>query len=383
MKTVARKQTAPLKLIIIGGGYAGLSALITLRNQAPDAEITLIDPRPDHLIITRLHETVHRPLDTIRVAYSMLAKRFDFIHKQQAIEFDEELIRAWDSTKVIQLGEETLPFDYLLIATGSLPIQSVTEPNVFDLNAISQQGFAGVLEQFISTTDTKDKTINIVGAGPTGIQFAFEIAHVLMACHADYELNLIEGSDKLLTPFPPAIGRYVEKRLFEKRISLLKSQFYKGKQGREIELENSHSGDKSAHASDLTLLLLGKKPQLLLHANSSGQIVLDRNVLTHIFTAGDCSYYDDFGSNLMTSQSALRKGKAAANNILREAGILRFCLPYMHREIGYLLSLGPDDATGWIGSKNAIVCGLPAFMAKEAIEAQYDLLLTGVDSYVF
>ena len=383
MNTVTRKKTDPLKLIIIGGGYAGLSALITLRKQAPDAEITLIDPRPDHLIITRLHETVHRPLDTIRVAYSMLAKRFDFIHKQQAIEFDEELIRAWDSNKVIQLGEETLPFDYLLIATGSLPIQSVTEPDVYDLNTLSQHGFANVLEQFIASTDANDKTINIVGAGPTGIQFAFEIAHVLLACHADYQLNLIEGSDKLLTPFPPAIGRYVEKRLFEKRISLLKSQFYKGKQGREIVLENSHSGDKSAHASDLTLLLLGKKPELLLHANSSGQVVLDRNVLTHIFTAGDCSYYDDFGSNLMTSQSALRKGKAAANNILREAGILRFCLPYMHQDIGYLLSLGPDDAIGWIGSKNAIVCGLPAFMAKEAIEAQYDLLLTGVDSYVF
>ena len=224
-------------------------------------------------------------------------------------------LRAWDSKKIIQLGEESLPFDYLLIATGSLPIQSVTEPDVYDLNAISQHGFATVLEQFIASTDANEKTINIVGAGPTGIQFAFEMAHVLLACHADYQLNLIEGSDKLLTPFPPAIGRYVEKRLFEKRITLLKSQFYKGKQGREILLENSHSGDKSAHASDLTLLLLGKKPELLLHANSSGQVVLDRNVLTHIFTAGDCSYYDDFGSNLMTSQSALRKGKAAANNI--------------------------------------------------------------------
>jgi NADH dehydrogenase len=326
---------------------------------------------------------VHRPLDTIRVAYSLLAKRFDFIHKQQAIQFDEDLISAWDSNKLIQLGEENLSFDYLLIATGSLPIQSVTEPDVFDLNAISQQGFATVLEQFIASTDANEKTINIVGAGPTGIQFAFEIAHVLLACHADYQLNLIEGGDKLLSPFPAAIGRYVEKRLFDKRISLLKSQFYKGKQGREIVLEDSHSGDKSAHASDLTLLLLGKKPELLLHANSSGQVVLDRNVLTHIFTAGDCSYYDDFGSNLMTSQSALRKGKAAANNILLEAGILRFCLPYMHQDIGYLLSLGPDDGVGWIGSKNAIVSGLPAFIAKEAIEAQYDLLLSGIDSYVF
>ena len=46
MNTVTRKKTEPLKLIIIGGGYAGLSALITLRKQAPDAEITLIDPRP-------------------------------------------------------------------------------------------------------------------------------------------------------------------------------------------------------------------------------------------------------------------------------------------------------------------------------------------------
>jgi NADH:ubiquinone reductase (H+-translocating) len=275
-----------------------------------------------------------------------------------------------------------LPFDYLLIATGALPIQSVTEPDIYDLNAISQHGFASILEQFIASTDTNYKTINIVGAGPTGIQFAFEMAHVLLACHADYQLNLIEGSDKLLAPFPPAIGRYVEKRLFEKRITLLKSQFYKGKQEREILLENSHSGDKSVQTSDLTLLLLGKKPELLLHANSSGQVVLDRKVLTPIFTAGDCSYYDDMGSNLMTSQSALRKGKAAAKNILREAGILSFCLPYMHQDIGYMLSLGPDDAVGWIGSKNNIISGLPAFIAKEAIEAQYDWLLSGFDSYV-
>jgi NADH:ubiquinone reductase (H+-translocating) len=93
-------------------------------------------------------------------------------------------------------------------------------------------------------------------------------------------------------------------------------------------------------------LLLGKKPELLLHANSSGQVVLDRKVLTHIFTAGDCSYYDDLCSNQMKLQSALRKGKAAANNILKEAGLLSFCLPYMHQDIGYLLSLGSDGCGG-------------------------------------
>lgn len=98
---------------------------------------------------------------------------------------------------------------------------------------------------------------------------------MLQACHADYQLNLIEGGDKLLSAFPSGIRRYVEKRLDEKHIRLLKSQFYKGKQGKEILLENSHSGEKSVHASDLTLLQLGKKPELVLHANSSGQVVLD------------------------------------------------------------------------------------------------------------
>jgi NADH dehydrogenase len=382
MNAFTGKNSEPLKLIIIGGGYAGLSALITLRNQAPDAQITLIDPRPCHLIITRLHETVHRSLEKIQIPYALLAKRFDFIHKQQAVQFDEDRLKAWDVEKAIQIGEESLPFDYLLIATGSLPIDSVSESNVYNLNAICQHGFAAVLEQFIATTGANEKTINIVGAGPTGIQFAFEMAHVLLACHADYQLNLIEGGDKLLANFPAEIGGYVERRMIERRITLIKSQFYKGIQGRELLLEHSHTAEKSVQASDLTLLLLGKKPELLLHANSSGQVVIEHQILTHIFTAGDCSYYDDMGSNLMTSQSALRKGKAAAKNILREAGVLSFCFPYMHQDIGYLLSLGPDDAVGWVGSKKLNISGLPAFLTKEAIEAQYDLLLSGIDSYV-
>ena len=221
MNNLTGKRTEPLKLIIIGGGYAGLSALITLRKQAPDAQITLIDPRPSHLIITRLHETVHCPLDKIKIPYGLLAKRFDFIHKQQVVQFDEDRLKAWDVEKSIQLGEESLPFDYLLIATGSLPIDSVSEPSVYNLNAISQHGFATVLEQFIATTDANEKTVNIIGAGPTGIQFSFEIAHVLLACHADYRLNLIDGSDQLLAAFPAEIGHYVERRLIEKRIILL------------------------------------------------------------------------------------------------------------------------------------------------------------------
>ena len=46
MYTVTRNNTEPLKLIINGGGYTGLSTLITLRKPVLNAEITLIDQRP-------------------------------------------------------------------------------------------------------------------------------------------------------------------------------------------------------------------------------------------------------------------------------------------------------------------------------------------------
>jgi NADH dehydrogenase len=382
MKTENLNSAAPLNLVILGGGYAGLMALITLKNRSPNAYITLIDPRPYHLVITRLHETVHRPLETIQISFAHLAKRFDFIHKQCAIEFDQTMLTKWDKEKCLQVGDETIPFDYLLIATGALSGPADNPPNIYDLNSLSKNCFALVLQKLITDTTSVQVVINIVGAGPTGIQFAFEISHVLLRCHKNFRLNLIDSHEKLLSAFPTEMSDYVEQRMSEKQISLLNNQYYKGAQGDQIVLENKQSGEKTWLASDLTLLLLGKKPQLTLHANCSGQVINDQTVLNHIFTAADCSYYDEMGSNLLTSQSALRKGRAAAKNILLQAGVLRFCLPYMHQDIGYLLSLGPSDAIGWIGSKNKLISGLPAFMAKEAIEAQYDWLLSGFDSYV-
>ncbi|WP_031433358.1 NAD(P)/FAD-dependent oxidoreductase [Methylomarinum vadi] len=376
------KHHNTLKLVIIGGGYAGLSALISLRHRAPDAEITLIDPRPYHLLITRLHETVRRPLKEIQIPFTKLARRFNFIHVQQPVRFDEEQLLTWNLQKCIQLDEQSLPFDYLLISVGTQPNSSITADGVYDLDTLSRHCLATELDKLLSATGQSEKTINVIGAGPSGIQFSFELASRLAGSHADYHVNLIDGGDRLLPLFPAAIGRYVKKRLDQKGITLLQSQFYRGQLDRELHLEHAHSGEKSILTSDLTLLLLGKTPRLLLHANSSGQVLVGEKRLNHIFTAGDCSYYDKMGSNLLTSQAAIRKGKAAANNILLKAGILFFCLPYMHRDLGYLLSLGPEDGVGWLVSKNNIISGLPAYLAKQASEAQYDLFLSGIDSYL-
>lgn len=381
MNSSEKNKRPALKVVIVGGGYAGLSALITLRNEMPDTEITLIDPKPSHLIITRLHETVHRPLEAVKIPFSTLAERFEFKHIQQAVAFDESQLRHWQTDRRLALDNETLDFDYVLIATGAQPAQTLEQPNFFDLSALTVNSGAAFLERHIAQ-NSGESIVNIIGGGPTGIQFAFEIDHVLKALHADFRLNLFDANPKLLSAFPSAISGYVEQRMIEKQITYFPEHFFQGVSDNAAVLENKQHERRLLPDSELILLLTGKKPEILLHANSSGQVTLGRETLTRIFTAGDCSHYDMMGSNSMTAQSALRKGRAAAKNILLDAGLVRFCLPYMHKDIGYVLSLGPSDAVGWVGSKTNIVKGLSAYMIKEATESQYDLLLTGVYSYV-
>jgi NADH dehydrogenase len=104
--------------------------------------------------------------------------------------------------------------------------------------------------------------------------------------------------------------------------------------------------------------------------------------LSHIFAAGDCSSYRSFGSNSKTAQSAVRKGKLCARNILRHSSSLKLLEPYLHQDLGYVLSLGPRDAIGWIGLQANVVSGTPAVAVKELVEAQHELLLAGIDTYL-
>jgi NADH:ubiquinone reductase (H+-translocating) len=147
-------------------------------------------------------------------------------------------------------------------------------------------------------------------------------------------------------------------------------------------LQEVETGHQFELPSTISLLFLGKKLDTPLFANAFGQVVIEQKQLENIFTAGDCSIYNSAGSNTMTAQSSVRKGMLAARNILRHSGSLKLLEPYFHRDLGYVISLGPSDAVGWLALEGNVVGGMPALMIKEMVEAQYDLLLTGIDTYL-
>ena len=91
----------PVRVIVIGGGYAGLATIVGLRSlPGTEVEIHLIDPGEYHVKLTALHETFDRSLDAVRVPYEELAQRFGFCHHRWAPPISDGLLQRWQNTKV-------------------------------------------------------------------------------------------------------------------------------------------------------------------------------------------------------------------------------------------------------------------------------------------
>lgn len=372
-----------LRIAIVGGGYAGMAALVTLLRHMPGAQVTVIDPGLDHVKITHLHETFRYPLEDFLIPFHVLESRFDFRHVRARVSIDEQTLLKWQSDRFLLIGDEMINFDYLLIASGVPGAQASKQENTFDLQDLTTSAGSSLLESALPDWDSKEQHISVIGGGATGVQFLFEIAYFLRRRKIDCGLRLIHGQDRILQQFPDGFSTYTQSKMAELDIDFHPGTRYRGQEDGNVFLEKNKTGQKFNLPSSMSFLFLGKKIEALFSANSFGQVMLEGRRLANIFTAGDCSNYSSLGSNTMTAQSAVRKGMLAARNIVRHSGALPLLEPYLHRDLGYVVSLGPTDAVGWLALEGNVVGGMPAMLIKEAVEAQYDLLLNGTDTYLF
>ena len=371
-----------MKVVVIGGGYAGMATLIGLRRQLADAELHLIDPNSHHIKLTQLHETLHSPLNRYRKSFGELAERFGFSHHQTAVRFEPTDLLGWQEDKTLPLPDGVLGFDFAVIATGAKPHPLPGGDHVYTQNDFCNLHGRAIIEDFIDRTVDGNGCISIVGGGATGLQFLFELHSLLRRYHVRCRLRLINRNEKLLPYLPAGFNAYISKRLRSLGIDYLPHRVYRGQQGEEILLEDPRSGDSQVLTSHLTLLFPGIAPYPhRMQANRYGRVEIDGRVLNNIFAAGDCSQFSSHGLNAPTAQAAVRKGKQIATNIKR---IHQGRLPYIYSygELGYFISMGPMDGIGWLVFKHNILTGLSAFAVQRALKAQYDLFVDGVDVYI-
>ncbi len=221
----------PSKLLIIGGGFAGLECARRLANDER-FEITLVDRTNHHLFQPLLYQVASASLAAPDIARSI--RQILASAKNVTVLMDE--ISSIDATAKQATGKSgsIYHFDSLVLAAGartgyfghdewekhSLGLKSLADAQNLRRTVLSN------LERAELTSDPAERarlmTIAIVGGGPTGVELAGAFADLV---HRSLKSNfrridtshlriiLIEGSEHILEAYDPDQCDYARKRL--------------------------------------------------------------------------------------------------------------------------------------------------------------------------
>jgi NADH dehydrogenase len=216
-------------VVIVGGGFGGLSAARSLRGVAVD--VTLIDKENYHLFLPLLYQVAIAGLSPGDIA-APLREVFSK-HKNIRTLLGEVTSIDVDNQRVIYDRGE-LPYDALIVATGSdyhYFGHDQWRPYAPSLDSLQsalemRRRLLCAYEQAEQEPDAAQRqalmTFVVVGAGPTGVELAGAIAEMARyTLQDDFRLAdprqtrviLIEALERVLPPFPPDLSEKARQSL--------------------------------------------------------------------------------------------------------------------------------------------------------------------------
>lgn len=369
-----------MKIVVVGGGYGGLSCLMALADRMPNSQRVLVDPARYHVKLTRLQEGLRRPARDLRISFEKLADRYGFRHVNARPSMSlVALQEAVDRGRLSARGLDE-SFDVLVVAVGMKPRPRPRQPGCVGLSDLRRTAGCRLIQRIAREAGGSRDRVTVVGGGATGLQYLFELSDALRREGAATRMSLVDPGSRLLPQQPGAFHDYVCARMREAGIGYLRGYRLLSAGEHRLQLE-SRSGKPRELASRITLVLTGQIGNPVVHeAADTGQVIGRGEVLETAFVAGDCSVYEGPGLNSASAQAAVRKGRLVAENIARlDRG--RRLKGYRAGELGFFLSMGMLDGIGWAGRRDAVLTGAAAFAVREAIEARYELFVRGMDTF--
>ena len=226
----------PDQVVIVGGGFGGLQAALGLR-RAP-VEITLIDRRNFHLFQPLTYQVATGALSPGEVAYPLRAifrrNRNVRVLLAEVARFDlerrEVVLRSVSGLP----APEPVPYDTLVVAGGSrYSYFGHDEWSAHAAEVKSLESALTVRSEILAAYEAAELerdperreewlTFVVVGAGPTGVEMAGQIAELARdTLRRDFRavdsrsarVLLVETADRVLTAFPPSLSAKAERSL--------------------------------------------------------------------------------------------------------------------------------------------------------------------------
>lgn len=351
-------------IVIIGGGCAGVAAAMNAAKKlsSSEAKITLLEKRSYFfhsigslraMVDTSFIPKICIPFDNVFKDCSNAEMKFASV---DSVEYEDRTVTFTPNSG----NQETISYDYLIIATGSsypTPIKPSSEKNS------SQED---IEEQFRNTAQNiKDsERILIVGGGAVGIEMAGE----LKSFYPEKKVMLIDTHDELLSKQNvPKLRKPVHKALVDLGVEVILGQRLK-------ERFSSHQfGTKSLVTeagltieSDAQLICVGMKPNTILMKDPE---CLDGNFIKvtptmqvnhssakykNVFVLGDASNHPTPKMAYWAGQQGTHLAKSIVANVRNGKQIQPYMAPSNE---ALFLPLGPNGGVSQMPIFGGIVVG--------------------------
>lgn len=234
-----RVITTKPKVVIIGAGFGGLEAARALRKA--DAEITVIDRHNHHTFQPLLYQVATATISPADIAWPVRS----ILRRQENASVMLGTVRAIDTkARVVEADTISLPYDYLVIATGVTHSYFGHEDwqngapglkTLTDATKIRSRVLLSFERAELARNEDDRKrllTFVIVGGGPTGVEMAGAIAEIARQTlrfdfrHIDpraARILLIEAGPRILPAFPEDLSAYAEKSLRKMGVEVMTS----------------------------------------------------------------------------------------------------------------------------------------------------------------
>ena len=378
-------MTDTARVVIVGAGFAGLSAVGQLRKAG--LHVTVVDKHLYSTFQPLLYQVATGGLNPGDVAYPVGG----FTFRRGARYIRGELVAIDQARRVVRLEDgREIEYDYLVLATGVsanyFGVQGAAE-NTFGLYSrtdaiVLRDHIMNGFEWLSADPDgRREFAVTVVGGGATGVELAGTLGElrndVLRATFPDVDparlhIRLVETAPELLMPFHPKLREYTRRQLVKRGIDIRVNTTI-----RQVTKDQVLLADGSWHRSDLTVwtggvAAPGSVASWGLPEGKAGRLIVGPDLQVQgadrIFATGDIAL-DEKNPAPQLAQPAIQQGKHAAGQIVH---LLRGepTEPFHYHDKGTMATIGRRSAVVQF-PRGARITGTLAWLAWLALHLVY------------
>lgn len=351
------------RVVVIGGGFAGLSAVRQL--SVADADVTLVDQHAYNTFQPLLYQVATGGLNPGDVTYALRA----FTSRYPNTSFRRATVTGLDpAARVVTVDEgPPLPYDYLVVGTGvttnyfAIPGAAEHSISIYTRGGaiLARDRVLSALEEVALMGDSAPApVVVVVGGGATGVEMAGALAELRNEAVpvaypeidvADVHIVLIEMSDSVLGPFHPRLRSYAAKALRKRGVDLRLGTSVQEVRANEVVVRHADGGTEviptaaTIWATGVTAVPVVGDWQL--PTGRGGRVLVEPDLrvkgFPEVFAVGDVAGTDQPLAQL--AQPAIQGGKHAGVQIRRLiAGAATE--EFHYKDKGTMATIGRSDA---------------------------------------